>query len=304
MNLRETGVREGRAALMRAPDGGAVRPLGVGRKIKNVAVAAGCQYHRVCDVGFYFPGDEIAGDDTTRAPVDHHKIQHFGARQHLDASGIHLSFESLICPQQELLSRLPARVKRAGNLRPAKRPVRQQTAVFTGERHALRDALIDDIDADLRQPINVVLAGAEIAALNGVVEEAVDAVAIVLVVLGSVDAALRCDGVRAPRAVLKAEALNVVAEFAQRCGGGSAGKPGTYYDHVEFALVCRIHQLHFEASLFPGLFDWPRGGSGVEFHPVPIAASVRWRSVRPAAPRAESTHNPRNTPPRGSARRL
>ena len=73
-------------------------------------------------------------------------------------------------------------------------------AVLARERHALRHALIDDVDADLRQPIDVGFAGAEIAALHRVVEQPVDAVAVVLIILGGVDAALRGDRVRAPRA--------------------------------------------------------------------------------------------------------
>ena len=58
------------------------------------------------------------------------------------------------------------------------------------------------LHADLGEPIDVRLAGAEVAALDRVVEEPVDAVAVVLVVLGGVDAALGGDAVGAARAVL------------------------------------------------------------------------------------------------------
>ena len=56
------------------------------------------------------------------------------------------------------------------------------------------------------EAVDVGLAGAEVAALDRVVEEALDAVAVVLVVLGGVDAALGGDGVRPARRVLVAEA--------------------------------------------------------------------------------------------------
>jgi hypothetical protein len=49
-------------------------------------------------------------------------------------------------------------------------------------------------------------------------------VAVVRVVLGRVDAALGGDRVRAPRAVLVAEALDPVAQLGQRCRRG--GSPG------------------------------------------------------------------------------
>jgi hypothetical protein len=50
--------------------------------------------------------------------------------------------------------------------------------------------------ADLAEPVHVGLAGAEVAALDRVVEQPVDRVAVVAVVLGGVDAALRRDRVR------------------------------------------------------------------------------------------------------------
>src|SRR5690606_41788945 len=59
---------------------------------------------------------------------------------------------------------------------------------------------LDDVRGDLGEAVDVRLAGAEVAALDRVVEEAEDAVAVVLVVLGRVDAALGRDGVRPPRA--------------------------------------------------------------------------------------------------------
>jgi hypothetical protein len=65
--------------------------------------------------------------------------------------------------------------------------------------------VVDDVVADLGQAVNVGLTGAEVAALDGVVEEPPDAVAVVGVVFGGVDAALGGDAVGPPRAVLKAE---------------------------------------------------------------------------------------------------
>jgi hypothetical protein len=85
--------------------------------------------------------------------------------------------------------------------------------------------LVNDVDADLRQPIDVGLARAEIAALDRVVEKAVNAVAVVLVILGRVDAALGGDAVGAARAVLVAEAFDVVAQFGQRGRRRSPARP-------------------------------------------------------------------------------
>ena len=118
-------------------------------------------------------------------------------RIHLHFAEADLPFERLIGADQKLLARLSARVERAGHLRAAEGPVRQRAAVLARERHALRDALVDDVDADLRQPVDVGFARAEVAALYRVVEQPVDAVAVILIVLGRIDATLRGDAVGA-----------------------------------------------------------------------------------------------------------
>ena len=172
--------------------------------------------------------------------------------------------ERLVGAEQQLLAGLAPGVERAGDLRAAERAVVEQPAVLAGERHALGDALVDDVHAHLRQPVDVRLAGAVVAALHRVVEEAVDAVAVVRVVLRRVDPALRGDGVGAPGRVVEGERLDLVAELAERRGGGGAGEPGADDDDVELALVRRVHELHVELVLVPLLGDRAVGDLGVE----------------------------------------
>ena len=124
-------------------------------------------------------------------------------------------------------------------------------------------------DADLRQPIDVGLARPEIAAFDRVVEQAIDAVAVVPIVLGRVDAALRRDAVRPPRRVLEAEALHVVAELAQRRRGRRSGQSAPDHDDVYFRLFAGIHQLHLEAVRVPLLLD--RAGRHLGFELQRIA---------------------------------
>src|SRR5579863_2049087 len=126
---------------------------------------------------------------------------------------MHLFLKGLVSAEQELLASLAARIKCPGYLRAPERPIGQRTAVFARKWHALRDALVDDVHADLRQPVDVRLARAEIAALHRVIEQPVNAVAVVLIVLRGVDAALRGNAVRAPGTVLKAETFDVVTEL-------------------------------------------------------------------------------------------
>ena len=149
---------------------------------------------------------------------------------------------------------------------PPKERLDERAAVFAREGHALGDALVDDVDADLGEAVDVGFAGAEVAALDGVVEEAVDAVAVILIILGGVDAALRGDGMGAARRILEAEALDVVAELAERGGGGAAGEAGADDDDRILPPVGWIDQLHLEARAVPRGLDVAGRSSRIELH--------------------------------------
>jgi hypothetical protein len=149
-------------------------------------------------VGDDVAGDEVPGHDADGASVVEDHVEELGAVVERHRPEVHLPGEGLVGAEEELLTRLPAGVEGAGDLRATERPVVEQPAVLAGEGHALRDALVDDVHADLRQPVDVRFPGPVVAALDGVVEEPVDAVAVVAVVLGRVDPALRRDAVRPP----------------------------------------------------------------------------------------------------------
>ncbi len=219
MDLRVARVGKQRSALVGAPDGGHIGALGVGGEIVDVAVSAGAEDDRIGKVGGDRAGDQVARDDAASLAVDDDQVEHLGARMHGDGAGVDLAFKRLVSAEQQLLAGLAASVESARDLGAAERAVGKRAAVFTGEGNSLGYALVDDVHADLGQAIDVGLAGAEVSAFHGVVKEAEHAVAVVLIILGGVDAALGGDGVRAPRRILKAEALNLVAQLAQRRGG-------------------------------------------------------------------------------------
>ena len=93
-----------------------------------------------------------------------------------------------------------------------------------------------------RQPINVRFARTEIAALDRVVEQTENAVAVVLIIFRGVDSALRGDAVRAARAVLVTETLHVVTLFAQRGRGRAAGQSAADDDDFELPPVRRTNE--------------------------------------------------------------
>ena len=127
-------------------------------------------------------------------------------------------------------------------------------------------------DADLRQAVDVGLAGAVVAALDRVVEQPRDAVAVVPVVLRGVDAALGGDAVRAARAVLDAEAQDVVAQLAQRRRGRRARQARADDDDGELAAVRRVHQLRVEPAAVPLLRESGPTGSCASSCRVPAGA--------------------------------
>ena len=172
-------------------------------------------------------------DDAARLAVDRHEVEHLAAREQRHGAGIDLAHQRLVGAKQQLLAGLAARIERARHLRAAERAVVEQAAVLARERHALRDALVDDVHRHLRQPIDVGFAGAIVAALDRVVEQAIDAVAVVAVVLRGVDAALRRDAVGAARAVVNEERLDVVAELAERGRRRRAGQAGADDDDLD-----------------------------------------------------------------------
>lgn len=57
MYLREAGICKSSASLVSAPNRCGITVLGVGREIKNISVAAGCQNYGVSDEGLDLPRD-------------------------------------------------------------------------------------------------------------------------------------------------------------------------------------------------------------------------------------------------------
>ncbi len=266
VDLGEAGIGEVCAALVGPPDGRDVGALRVGGQIEDVPVPAGAEDHGVAHVGLDLARDHVTHHDAARPPVHDDQVQHLGAGEHADPAGGDFLLELLVGPEQELLAGLSPRVECPGHLGSAERAIGQEPAVLPGEWDALGHALVDDVDADLGQPVDVGLAGPEVTALHRVVEQAEDAVAVVPVVLGGIDSALRGDAVGPPGRILEAEALHVVAELAQRGGRGGAGQPAAHDQHGVFPLVRGVHQLHLEAMLVPLALDGARGNSGVQRH--------------------------------------
>src|SRR5213079_1527923 len=282
VDLGETGVRERGTTLVGAPDGGDVAALRVGRQVVHVRVAARRKHHRIARVRAHRPGDQVAHDDAAGPALDHHEVEHLGAGMHVHHADPDLPRQGLIGTQQQLLAGLAARVEGARNLYPPKGAVCEQPPVLAREGDALGRALVDDAGADLREAIHVGLAGAEVAALDRVVEQPEDRVAVVLVVLGGVDSPLRGDRVRPPRRILETEAGHPVAELGERRGRGGA--------------------LDRRAVPFPFRRERSVGGAGAQLHghrSTPASTATGMEMYPPAISTAMAAAAPRRQRPVG-----
>ena len=217
--------------------------------------------------------EQIPGNDARCPVVDRHHVHHLHLGPQLHAAEADLAGELLVGAEEELLTGLAAGVERTRHLRPAERAVVEQAAVLPGERNALGDHLVDDVDRHLGEAVHVRLTGAEVAALHGVVEQPVNAVAVTLVVLGCVDAALCRDRVRPARRVVECERLHLVAEFRERGRSRCSGEARPDDQHLELALVVRVDELQVflvpEPLVLDGtLRDLRREALGLEGRPI------------------------------------
>src|SRR6185295_16990134 len=98
-------------------------------------------------------------------------------------------------------------------LRPAKGSVIQKTAILSRERHTLRHTLVNNVETDLGHPIDIRFTRAEVSALYRVLKEPINTVAIIAIVLGSVDTSLGRNAVCSTRTVVITETLNVITQL-------------------------------------------------------------------------------------------
>ena len=164
-------------------------------------------------------------------------VEHLPTRVHGHGTEADLALQRLIRSQQQLLPRLAPGVEGAGDLRAAEGAGVEEPAVLAGKGDPLGDALVDDVQAELGQAVDIGLAPAKVATLHRVVEKPEHAVAVVPVVLRRVDATLGRDRVRAARAVVIGEALDLVAQLAERCRRRRAGEARAHDQHGVAAPV-------------------------------------------------------------------
>ena len=209
---------------MGAEGGCDIATPGICREVENISVTASAEQDGICRVAGDFARIQIADDDSLRVAIDQHEVEHFRARKHFHRPKGNLVAEPGIGSEKKLLTGLSTGVEGARHLSAAKRAIVEQSAIFAGEGNALGDALVDDRATHFGKAMHIGLAGTKIAAFDRVVEEAVNAVAVILVIFCGIDATLSGDRVGAAGTVLIAEAFHFVALLGERRCGGSPGE--------------------------------------------------------------------------------
>ena len=136
---------------------------------------------------------------------------------------------------------------------------------YSRERHALLGALIDDEIADFGQPVNVPFARTEIAPFDRVVKQSKNAIAVVLVILGGIDPALRRNGMGATRRILITKTFHPITKLAQSGRGRSAGQSRTDHNDLKFAAIIRANETRIILVVPPFLLERTGRNFAVEF---------------------------------------
>ena len=144
-------------------------------------------------------------------PVDFNKIEHLSPGKQSDRTFIDLPHKRPVGAEKELLTGLSTGIECSRDLSSSERPLCKYSSIFTGERHTLGNALVDDAGADFRKPVNVVFPRPKIAAFDRVVKEPPHAVTVNLVLTRRIDAALSGDTMRSSWRILYTKTLNIVA---------------------------------------------------------------------------------------------
>ena len=173
----------------------------------------------MCRIAFQLSGNEVAHDDSSCTSVDDDEVHHFASCVQFHCSFVYLTAQCRICSEQQLLSGLSFGIERTRHLCSTERTVVERAAVIACERHSLCHALVYNGVGHFCQTVDICFACAVIATFDRVIEQAVNRVAIVLVILRSVDTALCSNGVCAARRVLYTEVYHFESHFAKRrCG--------------------------------------------------------------------------------------
>ena len=256
MNLNHTRVSKISTFLVALPSSGTVRSHCVCWQEECIYITTCCNNYCVSSKSFNLTSNQVTSDDTTSTPVNQNNVQHFVTSIQFHFTNTNLTAQCWISTQKQLLSGLAAGIECTGYLSTTEWTVIQQSTIFTSERNTLSYALVDNAIGNFSQTINVSFTSTVVTTLDCIIEQTINGVAIILIVLSSIDTALCCDRVCTTRRVLDTEVQHIESHFCQRSCSRSTGQTSTYHDDIQTTLVCRVHQFLVIFIIFPLLSQW------------------------------------------------
>ena len=160
-------------------------------------------------------GNKISCNNTLGFTIYNYKVEHLVTRIALYCPGCNLSVERSISAKKKLLTGLSPCIESTAYLHTTERTVGKISAVFPCERNTLSYALVNDGCADFCETIDIGFSASVVTTFDGVVEETIDRVIVVLIVLGCIDTTLSRNRVRAARRITDAENLYIITEFTE-----------------------------------------------------------------------------------------
>ncbi len=81
---------------MGTPDGSGIGSHRIGRKVKRISIASGCQYNSMGAVRFNLAGNEVTYYNAPGPAIHQNQVQHFGAGEYLHLAVGNLSTQGAI----------------------------------------------------------------------------------------------------------------------------------------------------------------------------------------------------------------
>ena len=303
MDLGEAGVGEISPFAIGPPEGADIALHRIGGEKVDVGIATTRQHHGIRCVRLQLAADEVPAHHPPRHAIDQHQLHQIAAGQQVNPARLHLPQQGLHGAVQQLLARLPPGIKGATHQCAAKTAVGQGAAVLAGEGHPLGHALVDDRRAQLGQTKTSGLPGPEITSLDGVAKQAGDAVAVVGVILGGVDAPLGRHRVGPPGAVVICDQAHHVALFCQRSGRRSPRQATAHDQHPQLAFLGCTDQGQILAVALPSARQRSGRHPGVMAPAPPCTHGCVRSCVHGCAPQARTRLTRQKPPPSSTAAR-
>ena len=219
----------------------------------------------MCCMTFDLTSNQVACDDSSCFAINFDKVEHLMATVHFDFTSTDLPIHRRISSEQQLLTSLSFGIKGARDEYPTKRAVVEQSPIIPCEGNTLSDTLVNDVGRYFCKTIYVGFSRTIIAAFDGIVKQAMNRVAIALVVFSGIYSPLCCDRVCTTWRILKAKRLDVITQFCEGSRSRATSQTRTNHDYIDQTFVGWTDQADVVFVTCPFISYWTFRDMCVEF---------------------------------------